>query len=187
MLGFFKGFLSSQPVPPPLTGSIPSSASLLVAEMNRITEEAVLEWELGEAKMDEGLRMCVQQEVEKEIQRRFAPLKHVPWVGRAKASALSLTGPSSSSSLSSSAKPPPSPKTAAETFPSFYHESESPRQVSSGNVTSAKVSLVKPPLAQPSLVKTSPDSKKEITWEQITSLIVITGPQGQHGPLLRCE
>jgi hypothetical protein len=43
MLGFFKGFLSLQPVPLPLTGSIPSSASLLVAEMNRITDQAVLE------------------------------------------------------------------------------------------------------------------------------------------------
>jgi hypothetical protein len=55
MLGFFKGFLSSEPVPPPPppTGSLPSSASLLVAEMNRITDEAMLEWKLGEAKREQ--------------------------------------------------------------------------------------------------------------------------------------
>lgn len=49
MLGFFKRFLSLEPVPLPLppTGSLPSSASLLVAEMNRITDEAMLEYELG--------------------------------------------------------------------------------------------------------------------------------------------
>ena len=71
---------------------------------------------------------CVQQEVEKEIQRQF--VERVPLVGRAKVLALSSTGPSSSS-LSSSGKSPPLPKTAAETFPSLYHEWEFSRQVSS--------------------------------------------------------
>jgi hypothetical protein len=135
MLGFFQGFLSSQPVPLPLTGFIPSSASLLIAEMNRITDEAMLEWELGEAEreqkhidMEEGLCRCVQQEVEKEIQRRFSPkppLEHVPRVGRAKASILSSTGAKASTSSSTGASSSSSLSCSAkQTFPPFYHESD---------------------------------------------------------------
>jgi hypothetical protein len=112
--------------------------------MNRITDQAVLGWELGEVEreqkhieMEEGFCRCVQQEVEKEIQKRFAPkppLEHVPRVGRAKASILSLTGAETSTSSSTGASSSSSLSCSAkQTFPSFYHESD---QVSYATVSS---------------------------------------------------